>query len=99
MQFDDLQCHELLRVSRAEYHDGFADLNIGLQARGVPYQIFCESCVDSFANGPGTTLLPKLAVDGGSLLGTNLVTRGLAGDEPARKVGLLCGTAPAASMN
>ena len=39
-------------------------------------------------NGLGTTLLPRLAVDAGVLLGTNLVTRPLMGDEPRRKIGL-----------
>jgi LysR family hydrogen peroxide-inducible transcriptional activator len=40
-------------------------------------------------NGLGTTLLPTLAVDAGLLLGTNLVTRPLLADEPARKIGLV----------
>jgi hypothetical protein len=56
---------------------------------GFPIRSSAKSWVVGFANGLGTTLLPKLAVDGGSLLGTNLVTRGLGGDEPARKVGLI----------
>ena len=40
-------------------------------------------------NGLGTTLLPTLAVDAGLLLGTNLVTRPMLGDVPARKIGLV----------
>jgi LysR family hydrogen peroxide-inducible transcriptional activator len=40
-------------------------------------------------NGLGTTLLPLLAVDAGLLQGTNLVTRPLLTDEPARKIGLI----------
>jgi LysR family hydrogen peroxide-inducible transcriptional activator len=40
-------------------------------------------------NGIGTTLLPTLAVDGGLLLGTSLVTRPLIADGPARKIGLI----------
>jgi LysR family transcriptional regulator, hydrogen peroxide-inducible genes activator len=40
-------------------------------------------------NGLGTTLLPTLAVDAGILLGTNVVTRPLVGDRPARKIGLV----------
>jgi len=40
-------------------------------------------------NGLGTTLLPSLAVDAGLLLGTNVVTRPLFADEPARKIGLV----------
>jgi LysR family hydrogen peroxide-inducible transcriptional activator len=40
-------------------------------------------------NGLGTTLLPTLAVDAGLLVGTNLVTRPLPGDEPARKIALV----------
>jgi hypothetical protein len=32
--FEGLKCRELLHASRAEYHDGFADLNLGLQALG-----------------------------------------------------------------
>jgi LysR family hydrogen peroxide-inducible transcriptional activator len=39
-------------------------------------------------NGLGTTLLPRLAVDAGVLLGTSLVTRPMLGDEPRRKIGL-----------
>jgi LysR family hydrogen peroxide-inducible transcriptional activator len=40
-------------------------------------------------NGLGTTLLPSLAVDAGLLVGTNLVTRSLLPNAPARKVGLI----------
>jgi LysR family hydrogen peroxide-inducible transcriptional activator len=40
-------------------------------------------------NGLGTTLLPMLAVNAGLLLGTNLVTRPLHADMPARKIGLI----------
>jgi LysR family hydrogen peroxide-inducible transcriptional activator len=40
-------------------------------------------------NGLGTTLLPALAVDAGLLSGTNLVTRPLLPDAPARKIGLI----------
>jgi LysR family hydrogen peroxide-inducible transcriptional activator len=40
-------------------------------------------------NGLGTTLLPALAVDAGLLIGTNLVTRPLLPDAPARKIGLI----------
>jgi LysR family transcriptional regulator, hydrogen peroxide-inducible genes activator len=40
-------------------------------------------------NGLGTTLLPTLAVDAGILLGTNVVSRPLVGDRPARKIGLV----------
>jgi LysR family hydrogen peroxide-inducible transcriptional activator len=40
-------------------------------------------------NGLGTTLLPTLAVHAGLLLGTNLVTRPMLGDVPARKIGLV----------
>ena len=40
-------------------------------------------------NGLGTTLLPTLAVDAGLLLGTNLVTRPMLGDVPARRIGLV----------
>ena len=34
-------------------------------------------------------MLPSLAVDAGLLLGTNVVTRPLFADEPARKIGLV----------
>ena len=40
-------------------------------------------------NGLGTTLLPMLAVDAGLLVGTNLVTRPLSGDQATRKIGLI----------
>jgi LysR family transcriptional regulator, hydrogen peroxide-inducible genes activator len=40
-------------------------------------------------NGLGTTLLPMLAVNAGLLLGTNLVTRPLQTDMPARKIGII----------
>ena len=39
-------------------------------------------------NGLGTTLLPRLAVNAGVLLGTSLVTRPMLGEEPRRKIGL-----------
>jgi LysR family hydrogen peroxide-inducible transcriptional activator len=45
--------------------------------------------VQMVANGLGTTLLPTLAVDAGLLLGTNLVTRPLFGEVPARRIGLI----------
>jgi LysR family hydrogen peroxide-inducible transcriptional activator len=45
--------------------------------------------VQMVANGLGTTLLPMLAVDAGLLLGTNLVTRPLLGEVPARQIGLI----------
>jgi LysR family transcriptional regulator, hydrogen peroxide-inducible genes activator len=45
--------------------------------------------VQMVANGLGTTLLPNLAVEAGLLLGTNVVTRQLWSDEPARKIGLV----------
>jgi hypothetical protein len=32
VQFDGMKCRELLHVSRAEYPDGFEDLNLGLDA-------------------------------------------------------------------
>lgn len=40
-------------------------------------------------NGLGITLLPELAIDGGVLRGTSLVTRPLAGEHAARKIGLV----------
>ena len=40
-------------------------------------------------NGLGITLLPWLAVEAGLLLGTDLVTRPLLANEPARKIGLV----------
>jgi LysR family transcriptional regulator, hydrogen peroxide-inducible genes activator len=40
-------------------------------------------------NGLGTTLLPTLAVEAGLLRGTNIVTRPLLSDDPARKIGLI----------
>jgi len=40
-------------------------------------------------NGLGMTLLPTLAVDAGLLRGTNLVTRPMLGDVPARRIGLV----------
>ena len=40
-------------------------------------------------NGLGMTLLPMLAVDAGLLRGTNLVTRPMLGDVPARRIGLV----------
>jgi LysR family transcriptional regulator, hydrogen peroxide-inducible genes activator len=40
-------------------------------------------------NGLGLTLLPRLAVDAGLLVGTSIITRPLVNDEAARKVGLV----------
>jgi LysR family hydrogen peroxide-inducible transcriptional activator len=44
--------------------------------------------VQMAANGLGVTLLPQLAIDGGILAGTNLVTRPMAADEPWRDIAL-----------
>ena len=44
--------------------------------------------VQMVENGLGITLLPTLAVEAGLLHGTNLITRPLVADEPARKIGL-----------
>jgi LysR family hydrogen peroxide-inducible transcriptional activator len=40
-------------------------------------------------NGMGITLLPELAIEGGVLRGTSLVTRPLLSDDPARSIGLV----------
>jgi LysR family hydrogen peroxide-inducible transcriptional activator len=63
----------------------FADrrLTEGFEATSLP------TLVQMVANGLGTTLLPNLAVDAGLLLGTNLVTRPLLTNEPAREIGLV----------
>jgi LysR family transcriptional regulator, hydrogen peroxide-inducible genes activator len=55
----------------------------GFEATSLP------TLVQMVDNGLGTTLLPMLAVDAGLLEGTNLVTRPLIADEPARKIGLV----------
>ena len=55
----------------------------GFEATSLP------TLVQMVDNGLGTTLLPTLALDAGLLLGTNLVTRPLLTDEPARKIGLV----------
>ncbi|MTJ83996.1 MAG: hydrogen peroxide-inducible genes activator [Telmatospirillum sp.] len=44
--------------------------------------------VQMVAGGLGITLLPRLALDGGVLAGTGLVTRSLGADAPARSIGL-----------
>jgi LysR family hydrogen peroxide-inducible transcriptional activator len=58
-------------------------LTEGFEATSLP------TLVQMVDNGLGTTLLPTLALDSGLLLGTNLVTRPLLTDEPARKIGLV----------
>jgi LysR family hydrogen peroxide-inducible transcriptional activator len=58
-------------------------LTEGFEATSLP------TLVQMVDNGLGTTLLPTLALDAGLLLGTNLVTRPLLADEPARKIGLV----------
>src|SRR5262249_53973825 len=58
-------------------------LTEGFEATSLP------TLVQMVDNGLGTTLLPRLAVDAGLLLGTNLVTRPLLGHEAARKIGLV----------
>jgi LysR family transcriptional regulator, hydrogen peroxide-inducible genes activator len=58
-------------------------LTKGFEATSLP------TLVQMVDNGLGTTLLPTLAVNAGLLLGTNLVTRPLLADEPARKIGLV----------
>jgi LysR family hydrogen peroxide-inducible transcriptional activator len=55
----------------------------GFEATSLP------TLVQMVDNGLGTTLLPTLAVEAGLLTGTNLVTRPLPRDEPARKIGLI----------
>ena len=63
----------------------FADRRVteGFEATSLP------TLVQMVDNGLGTTLLPRLAVDAGLVLGTNLVTRPLLGEDPARKIGLV----------
>ena len=58
-------------------------LTEGFEATSLP------TLVQMVDNGLGTTLLPRLAVDAGLLLGTNLVTRPLLSHEAARKIGLV----------
>jgi len=48
-----------------------------------------STLVQMVDNGLGTTLLPTLAIDAGLLNGTNLVTRRLLPNDPARKIGLI----------
>jgi LysR family hydrogen peroxide-inducible transcriptional activator len=55
----------------------------GFEATSLP------TIVQMVDNGLGVTLLPTLAVQAGLLLGTDLVTRPLLTDEPARKIGLV----------
>ncbi|MFZ1091187.1 MAG: hydrogen peroxide-inducible genes activator [Xanthobacteraceae bacterium] len=55
----------------------------GFEATSLP------TLVQMVDNGLGTTLLPTLAIDAGLLNGTNLVTRRLLPDGPARKIGLI----------
>ena len=55
----------------------------GFEATSLP------TLVQMVDNGLGTTLLPSLAVNAGLLLGTNLVTRPLLANEPAREIGLV----------
>jgi LysR family hydrogen peroxide-inducible transcriptional activator len=55
----------------------------GFEATSLP------TLVQMVDNGLGTTLLPMLAVNAGLLGGTNLVTRPLLADAPARKIGLI----------
>ena len=55
----------------------------GFEATSLP------TLVQMVDNGLGTTLLPTLAVNAGLLLGTNLVTRPLLANEPAREIGLI----------
>ena len=55
----------------------------GFEATSLP------TLVQMVDNGLGTTLLPTLAVNAGLLLGTNLVTRPLLANEPAREIGLV----------
>src|SRR5712691_6895253 len=48
-QYDDLECHDLLRVGRAGYRYGFAALNLGLQGVAKtpsPFALYsCQSQV------------------------------------------------------
>jgi LysR family transcriptional regulator, hydrogen peroxide-inducible genes activator len=55
----------------------------GFEATSLP------TLVQMVDNGLGTTLLPTLAIDAGLLNGTNLVTRRLLPNGPARKIGLI----------
>jgi LysR family hydrogen peroxide-inducible transcriptional activator len=55
----------------------------GFEATSLP------TLVQMVDNGLGITLLPRLAVNAGLLLGTNLVTRPLPGHEAVRKIGLV----------
>jgi LysR family hydrogen peroxide-inducible transcriptional activator len=55
----------------------------GFEATSLP------TLVQMVDNGLGTTLLPTLAIDAGLLNGTNLVTRRLLPNDPARKIGLI----------
>jgi LysR family transcriptional regulator, hydrogen peroxide-inducible genes activator len=48
-----------------------------------------STLVQMVDNGLGTTLLPTLAIDAGLLNGTNVVTRRLLPNDPARKIGLI----------
>jgi len=48
-----------------------------------------QTLVQMAANGLGVTLLPQLAIDGGILAGSNLVTRPMAVDEPWREIALV----------
>jgi hypothetical protein len=55
----------------------------------APEATSLPTLVQMVDNELGTTLLPTLAVDAGLLLGTNLVSRPLLTDEPARNIGLV----------
>jgi LysR family hydrogen peroxide-inducible transcriptional activator len=55
-----------------------------------------STLVQMVDNGLGVTLLPELAIDGGLLRGTSLVTRPLLSDDPTRSIGLVCEKAPGA---
>lgn len=48
-----------------------------------------HTLVQMVDNGLGITLLPKMAMDGGVLRGTSIETRPLAGNPPARQIGLI----------
>jgi LysR family hydrogen peroxide-inducible transcriptional activator len=48
-----------------------------------------STLVQMVDNGMGITLLPELAIEGGVLRGTSLVTRPLLSDDPARSIGLV----------
>mgnify|MGYP001281156700 FL=1 len=48
-----------------------------------------HTLVQMVDNGLGVTLLPKLALDGGILDGTGLVVRPIAGEPPARRIGMI----------